>query len=174
MKNIFLSKWQPKNFKHDCENFGTVGPKHILQVIGCLNVSLKLWVIWKRCPWNFLLSVYTITWNWFKWQPPNIYMIEWWKWLLACCIKKYFDVMLCCIWSQHGQVISCPVKCGMKLLSHSQTSTFTFEVWKWICNIFPASYWIQLLIHTGIKVNPMLVKGPQFCDISQGYVHWAC
>ena len=34
-------------------------------------------------------------------------------------------------------MITCVIKCGMKLLMHSQTSTITLEVWEWKSNFFP-------------------------------------
>ena len=49
--------------------------------------------------------------------------------------------------SQHGQVATCPVTCGMKLLIHSQTSTV--DVWEWISNFIP---------HFIIDVNVNLIK----------------
>ena len=49
------------------------------------------------------------------------------------------------------------IKCRMKLLIHSQTSTImgcTVEVWEWISNFFPNFIMDELSTHAEIKVNP--------------------
>ena len=61
------------------------------------------------------------------------------------------------LYSQHGEVITSIVMCGMKLLIHSQTSTV--EVWEWISNFIPHFLGMWLLMH-GIKVKPYYYRGP--------------
>ena len=63
--------------------------------------------------------------------------------------------------SQHGKVITSIIKYGMKLLTHSQTSTVqplkfgNGEVF--LSHTLPCMWW---LIHVGIKVKPYYQKGP--------------
>ena len=56
------------------------------------------------------------------------------------------------------------IKCGMKLLIYSQTSTgqpCTVEVWEWISDFITRFFLrMQLLIHAGLKLNNISKRGP--------------
>ena len=65
-----------------------------------------------------------------------------------------------CLKSQHGWLFTSIIKCGMKLLIHSQISMQPLKFGNgWVISFHTLlSMW--LLIHAGIKVDACLWKGP--------------